>query len=88
MLAGQSTVWIVIESGDTIQDSQVIDALGRELAKLEQTVKLPDESAEPGGVLKLPMDQGEEVLSKVPLRIEFSLIRVRKGTLNQRNILK
>lgn len=79
LLAGHSTVWIVIESGDANQDQTVIDTLGRELTQLQTTVKLPDESAQPGGVLKLPMDQGEGVLSKVPLRIEFSVLRVKRG---------
>jgi hypothetical protein len=76
LLEGQSTVWIVIESGDAEEDRAVVDRLEKELKQLESTVKLPDESAQPGGVLTLPEGQGESVLSRIPLRVAFSVLRV------------
>lgn len=76
LLEGQSMVWLVIESGDAELDRTVVDRLETELKQLESTVKLPDESAQPGGVLTLPEGQGESVLSRIPLRVSFSILRV------------
>jgi hypothetical protein len=69
ILAGESGVWLFLESGHRERDNAALALLETELAKLPERVKLPE-------LTDAPEDQ---VSSKgPPLRIAFSLLRVRR----------
>ncbi len=65
IILGESAVWLILECGDAARDGAAAKLLGAELAALEKTLKLPEEDA---GAMPL--------LSDVPLRIAFSVLRL------------
>lgn len=66
LTAGQTAVWLMIDSGDTGQDDAAAAVLERELAKLHTSLKLPELTDSPEDVIQ----------DGPPLRVEFSLLRV------------
>jgi hypothetical protein len=66
ILAGDSVVWVLLESGDTVADDAAAKLLQTELKRLEKVVELPEGLGE--GPVKL--------LSELPVRIAFSMIRL------------
>lgn len=66
ILKGESVVWVMLESGEKNEDDAAAKLLTGELAKLEKQIELPEGLGE--GSVKL--------LSELPVRIAFSLIRV------------
>ncbi|MGE0755633.1 MAG: hypothetical protein AB7O38_01370 [Pirellulaceae bacterium] len=79
LLEGASTVWLVIETGDPRRDQPVVDALEGHLRELAGSLQLPDAKVQPGGVLQLPPGEEEGLLSPVPLRIEFPVLRLNRA---------
>lgn len=65
MTTGDSVVWLLLESGDKEQDEAAAKLLGEQLRRLEKEIKLPDEE-----------DDSVKLLSKLPLRVRFSILRV------------
>lgn len=66
---GQSTVWVLLESGDKAKDDKAATLLETEIKKLEKALQLPQLTA-------APVDQlayGEET---VPLKVDFSVVRI------------
>ena len=78
LLAGQSAVWLLIESGDAAKDDAAAKVIEEGLQSAKQKLKLPD------GVLtqeaaKDPKKRHENVdvlRSSLPLKIEFSTLRL------------
>lgn len=70
---GDSTVWVILETGDKKQDDATAELVQTELKKLEQSLKLPnpDVPDEDGKVVKL--------LSELPLKVRFSVLRVSRS---------
>jgi hypothetical protein len=66
LLAGDSVVWLLVESGDKDRDDAVAEQVGKELACLEKLIVLPEQDDDKESVLR----------SKVPLRISFPLVRM------------
>jgi hypothetical protein len=69
LMTGDSTVWLLVESGDADLDAAAEKLLKTELAKLEKSLKLPTEEDDP----KTPT---VALLSKLPLAIKFSVLRI------------
>lgn len=65
LLAGDSVVWLLLESGDPQRDTDTAKRVESELRKLEQTLKLPEPS---------PFDP--PVNPALPLKLAFSIVRV------------
>jgi hypothetical protein len=65
LVSGQSTVWVLLEGGDKAKDDAAAELLAREVAGLEKTLKLPT-----------PAEDDPPLLSEVPLKIAFSVLRV------------
>jgi hypothetical protein len=65
LMTGDSIVWLLLEGGDKARDQAAADTLARELARLEKEIKLPDQADEP-----------VKLLSKLPLGLKFSVLRV------------
>jgi len=68
ILAGETTVWVSVETGKKEPDAATAKLLERELKRLEESLKLPAPAAED--------DAGPKMLSELPLRIAFSVLRV------------
>jgi hypothetical protein len=65
LLAGDSAVWILLESGRKETDDAAGALLRAELDRLEKTLKLP-----------VPAEDDPPLLSEVPLKIAFSILRI------------
>jgi hypothetical protein len=65
LMGGDSIVWLLLESGDKARDQTAAGTLAKELARLENEIKLPDQTDEP-----------VKLLSKLPLALKFSVLRV------------
>lgn len=69
LTAGQTGVWLMVDCGDSRQDDAAAKTLEQELKRLQQTLELP----------KLT-DAPEDVIQEgPPLRVEFSLLRIRRN---------
>lgn len=68
LLAGDSAVWLMLDSGDPAKDDAAAKTLDAELKKLTQSLKLPPHA---------PDDP--PLLSDVPVRIGFSILRLAKN---------
>lgn len=68
ILSGETAVWLLLESGDKARDDAAAALLAEELPKLEKSLKLPVHS---------PDDP--PLLSDIPMRIAFSVLRVPRG---------
>jgi hypothetical protein len=66
LLAGDTAVWLVLESGDATKDDAAVALLDRELNKLTTELKLPE-------LTDLPDDT---LFAKTPLQLAFSSLRV------------
>lgn len=68
LAAGQTAVWLLLESGQPEQDDAAAALLEAELKKLEKTLELPELTTAPEDAL----------LSSAPLAVGFSLLRVKR----------
>jgi LPXTG-motif cell wall-anchored protein len=68
LMTGDSIVWLLLESGDKERDEAAAVVLQENLRKLEESLKLPD----------LEGDDTVKLLSKLPLKLTFSTLRVRR----------
>ncbi len=71
LLAGDSAVWVLIESGQKEQDDQAYETLARELARLEKSLELPAREL-------IEAEQEFQANTPIELRIGFSLLRLRR----------
>ncbi|MHC4996709.1 MAG: hypothetical protein ACYTGQ_16825 [Planctomycetota bacterium] len=69
IISGQSAVWVLIESGDQAADDQAEQTLREELARMQNTLKLPS-------IDDLKNDEYYIEETTVDLRLEFSIIRL------------
>lgn len=63
---GQTTVWVVLESGQKDKDDAAAELVESQIKQLEQTLKLPE----------LTSDPADELLARTPLKVAFSVLRV------------
>jgi hypothetical protein len=68
LLEGVSAVWLLVESGDKTKDDAAAKLLESESRKLEQSMKLPAHAA-----------GDPPLLSEIPLRIAFSILRLSRS---------
>jgi hypothetical protein len=68
LTAGQTAVWILLESGQKAQDEPVAEMLDREIKKLEESLELPELTPSPDDALEI----------QLPLEVKFSVLRVAK----------
>jgi hypothetical protein len=65
---GDSAVFVLLESGDRKADDEAATFLEKELARLKGLVKLPEQTAE-----------GPQLRTTLPLKVEFSVVRVQRS---------
>lgn len=70
LAAGQTAVWILLESGDAAQDDAAALVLESELKNLEKSLELPVLTASPDDALA----------TKLPLEVKFSLLRLPRAS--------
>lgn len=68
LTSGQTAVWLMVDSGDSKQDDQAAATLELELKNLQKSLKLPELTDSPDDVIQ----------DGPPLRVEFSMLRVRR----------
>lgn len=68
LLDGDSGVWLLLDSGDAAKDAAAVDTLEKELRGLEKSLKLPHHAAD-----------DPPLLSDVPVRVAFSIVRVQRS---------
>jgi len=68
ILRGDSAVWVLVESGDPKACQATSGMVAAQLRKLETTLKLPEQ--DPAAPPSIPT-------SKLPLKIKFSVLRIR-----------
>jgi hypothetical protein len=66
--AGETAVWVLLESGDKDKDAAAATLLEKELKRLEGKLKLP----------KLTDSPEDKLAAGPPLKIAFSLLRIRR----------
>ncbi len=81
LLEGESAVWLLVESGNREKDDAAEKALLSFAGEAESLLKIPEGVIGPGQLgppgQPLPPSQAENVLqSEVPLKIDFSVIRL------------
>ena len=72
LLGGESAVWVFLESGKAERDGPAVDLLTKQLSNLTKELKLPPDNPGP------PSNPALEVKTAVPLRVSFSVLRVRR----------
>jgi hypothetical protein len=65
LLAGQSCVWVLLESGDRTKDDRLAAKLDETLKRVAKTIELPEIAAD-----------GPQLHSPLPLKLEFSILRL------------
>ncbi len=81
LLAGQSAVWLLIESGDAAKDEAAAKVIAEGLRAAQEKLKLPDgvitqdEANDP----KKRHENADVLQSALPLKIEFSTLRMSRG---------
>jgi hypothetical protein len=68
LLAGQTAVWVLLESGDKPADDRLASRLSETLKRFEKTIKLPDIAPD-----------GPQLESPLPLSVSFSILRVARN---------
>ncbi len=69
LVAGETTVWVLLEEGDQSRDDAAWDLLSRELERLESTLELPTIEQE-------DIDAGLIAIDENELKISFSAVRL------------
>ena len=72
LAAGQSAVWLLVESGDKEKDDATETLIRTELTRIEQTLSLPDLTAGEAGIENL----GPSSILSTELRLSFSFLRI------------
>lgn len=75
---GQTAVWLLLESGDVERDNAAVALVEEEIKKLAKELKLPELTDSPDDTL----------LAGVPLRVEFSLLRVARNDPKEEALVK
>lgn len=81
LLAGQSAVWVLLESGDAAKDHAAAKVVEEGMIAAQEKLKLPDgvitqdEASDP----KKRRENADVLQSDLPLKIEFSTLRLSRG---------
>ena len=82
LLAGDSAVWICLESGNKEADDKAFNLLDAQLAKLGKELKLPEQTPE-----DLEDPDSQVRFEKLPVRIAFSTIRISRDNSQEKGLI-
>ncbi|MDB5322778.1 MAG: hypothetical protein JWN40_4409 [Phycisphaerales bacterium] len=77
LLAGQSCVWVLLESGDKAKDDHLAAKLDETLKRVANTIELPEIAAD-----------GPQLHSPLPLKLEFSILRLARTDTREAALVK
>ena len=83
LLAGDSAVWICLESGNKEADDKAFKLLDAQLAKLGKELKLPEQTPE-----DLEDPDSQVRFEKLPVHIAFSTIRVSRDSSQEKSLIE
>ena len=87
LLTGQTAVWVLLASGDSAKDEEAVRTLVESMKAAQEKLKLPGGviTQEEAGQFSSPkLHENADVLqSDLPLRIEFSLLRLSRTNLEE-----
>lgn len=72
LTTGHSAVWVMLDTGNAQQDDAAVAIIEKELSRLAKELKLPEKSV-------LEADEFFKPETKVELKIDFSLLRLKPG---------
>lgn len=87
LLAGESAVWVLIESGDHARDDKAFAALTTALGEAQVSLKLPDGVVTPSAAAGRAQENAEVLRTDLPLQIAFSTLRVPRGDAKEAALL-
>lgn len=76
LLAGDSAVWVLLECGDGAKDRTATEMLEAQLTKLTTELQLPE-----------PAEDDPQMRSALPLKIAFSMVRIRSDAPAERSFI-
>ncbi len=79
ILAGESAVWVILQSGEIESDHKMEEQLNKHLKEISQWLEIPEGVAGPGELERVASGEVamEDVLrSTIPLKISFSVVKV------------
>lgn len=83
LLAGESAIWVLLESGDPAEDAAAEKAMTAAMGEAESSLKLPEPEATSNAAASRPgphANENAEVLrTDLPVEIKFSLLRLRRN---------
>lgn len=79
LLAGETAVWLLLESGDAAQDKPAEELLTRELKRLEDRLELPELTDAPEDAL---------AAGGPPLKLAFSLLKVSRDDADEQGLVQ
>ena len=82
LLAGDSAVWLCLESGNKAADDKAFKLLDAQLAKLGKELKLPEQTPE-----DLEDPDSQVRFEKLPVRIAFSTIRISRDNSQEKGLI-
>ena len=86
ILKGESSIWLLVESGDKVKDDEAAITLKERLRQAQDALELPEgvigreEAMSPEAG---PVDRENILQSDVPLMIDFSVLRVSRSDLEE-----
>ena len=78
LAAGQTAVWLLVESGDAVKDKAAEEMLAEQIPLLEQKLKLPELTATPDDTL----------LTSTPLKVGFSVLRLSRRDMSEEPLVQ
>jgi hypothetical protein len=82
LLAGESAIWVLLESGDATKDAAAEKAMTAAMDEAQSSLKLPEPEAVPTSASSRPgphANENAEILrTELPVEIKFSLLRLRR----------
>ena len=78
LMAGQTAVWLLLESGDSKVDSEAEKLVQSQIKELEESLELPELTASPD----------DEIRSALPLTVAFSVLRVPRDDPQERLLVQ
>ena len=77
LLAGQSCVWVLLESGDKARDDRIAAKLDETLTRVAKSIELPEIAPD-----------GPQLRSPLPLKLEFSILRLSRSDPREAALVK
>jgi hypothetical protein len=83
LLAGESAIWVLLESGDAAKDEAAEKAMTAAMGEAQSSLKLPEPEAASSAAASRPgphaHENAEVLRTELPVEIKFSLLRLKRS---------